>query len=50
MELLSVEEDEEVKGARSGEREDAAEEGVGEVDDAGGGLGLEGGDFGDDGV
>lgn len=33
-----------------GEGEDAAEESVGEVDDAGGGLGLEGGELGDDGV
>lgn len=33
-----------------GEGEDAAEEGVREVDDAGGGLGLEGGELGDDGV
>ena len=39
-----------MEGAGRGEGEDAAEEGVGEADDAGGGLGLEDRELGDDGV
>lgn len=48
VELLGVKEDEEGEGARSWERQDAFEEGIGEVDDAGiGGLGLEGLELGE---
>lgn len=48
MELLGIEEDEEVKGSWGGERKDALEELIIEVDDAAiGGLGLEGLELGD---
>lgn len=49
MELLGVEEEEEGEGARGwGGGKEAGDEGVGEVDDAGGGLGLEGEEIGDE--
>lgn len=50
MELVGVKKDEEVEGARGGNGENTEEEVIGEVDDAGGRLRLERGEFGDDGV
>lgn len=49
MELLGVEEEEEGEGARGwGGGKEAGDEGVREVDDAGGGLGLEGEEIDDE--
>lgn len=50
MELLSVEEDEEVEGAGSREREDAAEQSVVQGDYAARGLRFKGGECGHGGV